>query len=321
MRRSSFPILFVLVALLVAGVGCAADSESSSRADGDATSAIEASDRPFSASGDEDELATGAEDGGDSEGAADDAGGGGGGADLEGAVPVDTGRRIISTASLSVEVEDVGAASQRAVATTEAAGGFVYAQTSTFEAHPSSTLTLKVPPAEFQATLASLSELGTALSQEITTDDVTQRAIDLDSRIRTAEASITRLRSYLDRAASVGELAQLEGELVVRETDLETLEAQKRTLEGQTDFATIVVTFALDGEIDEVEPEDDGPPGFTDGLDGGLTAATTTGSVALAVVGALLPFTPVFLLLGGVVWWARRRDARRVRALHADDTA
>jgi hypothetical protein len=308
----------MLAVLVVAAAGCASASKEdrATVADGDATSAIEASDRPFSASGDEEALATDESDDGDRGGDGEGAGGGAsGGADLEGAVPVDTGRRIISTASLSVEVDDVGAASQRAVATTEAAGGFVYAQTSTFEADPSSTLTLKVPPAEFQATLVTLSELGTALSQEITTDDVTQRAIDLDSRIRTAEASITRLRSYLDRAASVGELAQLEGELVVRETDLETLEAQKRTLEGQTDFATIVATFALDGEIDVEEEDDDSPPGFTDGLDGGLTAATTTGSVALAVVGALLPFTPVFLVVGGVVWWARRRDARRVASL------
>ena len=58
-------------------------------------------------------------------------------------------------------------------------------------------------------------------------------------------------------------------------------------------------------------PEDDSPPGFWDALGSGWDALLAIGSIALLVLGAVLPFVPVAVIALAVAWWLRRRRARR----------
>ncbi|MGI9602035.1 MAG: DUF4349 domain-containing protein [Acidimicrobiales bacterium] len=52
---------------------------------------------------------------------------------------------------------------------------------------------------------------------------------------------------------------------------------------------------------------DDSLPGFTDSLKRSGDVLAFIGQVLIIALGALLPFLPVFALLGGAVWWNRRR--------------
>ncbi len=164
--------------------------------------------------------------------------------DTAGLSPAAVGRQVVSTATVTVRADDIAAAKQQAAMAAEAAGGFVYAEQGQYGDHPSVTVTLKVPPDHFDAVLASISKLGDVDSQQITTDDVTDQAIDLDSRIATAQVSVDRLRGFLDKATTVTDVASLESELLRRETDLEKLRAQKRALDSRVDLATIVLTVS-----------------------------------------------------------------------------
>jgi hypothetical protein len=218
-----------------------------------------------------------------------------------------SGRQFISTAELGVEVDDVSEATQRAIRVVEGKGGALFGESSTYEGEPQAVLTLKVPPADFATTLRELGELGTVVSQTVDTQDVTERVVDLESRIETASTSVNRLQGFLGGAGSVADVAAFEAELVARETELETLRAQLRTLEAQIDLATIVLTVRAEGDDrnDEAEEEDD-LPGFVDGLRGGWEAFVDAGTVSLAVVGAVLPWLPVVLLLLVAVRLTRR---------------
>ncbi len=223
----------------------------------------------------------------------------------------ESGPKVVSTANLAVEVENVIEAAEEARLATEAEGGALFAESSSFRDELRSVLTLKVPPEGFRPLLNRLGELGSATSQEITTDDVTERAVDLESRIRTTEASVTRLRDFLEGVGSVEEVARLEGELLARETELETLVGQLRALENRVDFATVVLTLVEVHEVetvDEPRAEDEAAalPGFFDGLRGGWDAFISFGSVALAVVGAVIPWVPV-LLAALLAWRLVRR--------------
>jgi hypothetical protein len=190
-----------------------------------------------------------------------------------------------------------------------AAGGLVYAEQGQYGDHPSVTVTLKVPPDQFGPVLSSLARLGEVESQQITTDDVTDQAIDLDSRIATAQVSVDRLRSFLDRATTVTDVTNLESELVRRETDLEKLRAQKRALDARVDLATIVLTVAPPAAPVPADTSS-GRPGFIDGLVAGWQAFVGALTVALVVVGALLPFVPVVATMLFAAWWWRRRGRR-----------
>lgn len=169
--------------------------------------------------------------------------GSGGLSDAAGLPVVDTGRDIIFTATVGVEVEDVVVAGQEASTAISGLGGVLFGQVTTSQGVPRSTLTFKVPPAQFQTALTRLGDIGFLRDQVITADDVTERVVDLESQIITAQLSVDRLRGFLEQATTLTEIADLEQQLLTRETSLEQLRGQLRTIEGQVSLATITVTF------------------------------------------------------------------------------
>ena len=158
--------------------------------------------------------------------------------------PADLGRDIIYTAEISVQADDVEAASREAVAIVQRLGGIVFSQTTRTEPLPRTSITFKVLPQDFSTALERLSGVGRLVDQSISTDDVTEIIVDLRSRIITAEASVDRLRNFLQEATDLEDVAELERELLDRETTLERLRGQLRTLENQVDLATITLTIA-----------------------------------------------------------------------------
>ena len=157
--------------------------------------------------------------------------------------PADLGRDIIYRATIEVQADDVTAASREAVAIVQGLGGIVYSQATRTEPRPRTEITFKVLPADFSTALDRLAGVGKLVDQVITSDDVTEVIVDLRSRIITAEASVERLRKFLEEATQLEDVAQLERELLDRETTLERLRGQLRTLSDQVDLATITLTI------------------------------------------------------------------------------
>jgi hypothetical protein len=168
---------------------------------------------------------------------------GSGGVALASIQPLSLGRDIIFRADLTVAVADVQTAGDRAAAVIEALGGFLFGQQTTGGPRPQSILTFKILPENFQAAVDQLGDIGDVRNQNISASDVTDRVVDLESRITTAEASVTRLREFLAEARDISTIAELERELLNRETTLETLRGQLRTLEDQVALATIILTL------------------------------------------------------------------------------
>ena len=163
--------------------------------------------------------------------------------------PADIGRDIIYRATVTVKADDVAAATREAVAIVQGLGGIVFGQQTTTEPRPRASLTFKVLPADFPTALERLAGVGELVDQRVSTDDVTERIVDLESRIITAEASVDRLRKFLQEAVVLENVARLERELLDRETTLETLRGQLRTLRGQVDLATITLTIEQSPEV------------------------------------------------------------------------
>jgi hypothetical protein len=153
------------------------------------------------------------------------------------------GRDIIFTADLTVAVPDVAAAGEQATRLIQGLGGFLFGQRTTGDPTPMSVLTFKVSPDDFQEALDRLGSIGDLRTQNVSADDVTERIVDVQSRINTAEASVERLRSLLEAAVDIKTIVELENELLQRETQLETMRGSLRTLEDQVALATIVLTI------------------------------------------------------------------------------
>ena len=156
-------------------------------------------------------------------------------------------RQIIYLSSMVVIVEDVSLATQQAQAEIAGLGGLVFGQDTTTSPRPRTVITFKVLPEDFQEALSRLAGLGELETQQISADDVTDRVVDLESRIITSEASVLRLRGFLENATDLETVASLERELLSRETNLELLRGQLRTIQDQVGLATIFLTL--------IEPE------------------------------------------------------------------
>lgn len=216
------------------------------------------------------------------------------------AAPAAADRAVVRTASLQVRVGgdgDVLAASRRAAAIAQGAGGYVSGEnTSSDPEQPAKTvseLVLRVPNARLGSVLDQLGALGTLLQQRQDATDVTGQVVDLNARLASQRASVERVRALLARATTIGDVVQIEGELARREADLESLEAQAKQLADQTALATVTVTLVGPDTPAPVEPK---PAGFLAGLAAGWHAFTAAGTWLLTAVGAALPF----LLLAGV---------------------
>jgi len=220
-------------------------------------------------------------------------------------------RQIISRGNINVRVDDLDGAMEEIQVLVDDLGGLVFAEETDLRDGALTRLTLKVPPVEFRAALDALAELGEVQTQSVSTDDVTEQVVDLESRIATSEASVNRLRLLLARAERIQDITTIESQLLTRETELETLRGQLRTIEGQVALATVEVTLRAERTSPPPpEPVEEAQTGFTDGLRGGAEALRTFAVGLSAVVGALLPWLP-FLLIGALVtrrWrWPRSR--------------
>ena len=166
--------------------------------------------------------------------------------------PADYGRDVIYRAAIAVEAPDVAAATREAVAIIQGLGGIVFGQQTFTKPQPRSEITFKVLPEDFALALERLAGVGQLVDQQISADDVTERIVNFESRIITAEASVLRLRKFLEEATNIDNVALLERELLHRETDLETLRGQLRTLQDQVSLATITLTI---NQLPEVVPD------------------------------------------------------------------
>lgn len=219
------------------------------------------------------------------------------------------GRQVISTATLLVQVEDLDAAVEEVDLVVADLDGLIYGERTDLRDGARTRLTVKVPPTRFRQALDRLGTLGEVQTQTVSTDDVTEQVVDLDSRIATAEASVDRLRSLLARAEVIRDITTIEAQLLQRETELETLRGQRRTIEAQVALATIDVTLRAERTSTTPPPPPEEPqPGFRDGLRKGAEAFRGFAVALSALAGALLPWLPLLALAAVLTrrWWRPR---------------
>jgi hypothetical protein len=216
-------------------------------------------------------------------------------------------RSIIYTGSITVAVDDVRSAADKAGTIATGAGGFVGADKRTLlDERSEAQLVLRVPAAAYSATLDAVGKLGTEEARSGAQEDVTEAVVDLDARITTQQASVSRTRALLAKANTIGEIVSVESELTKREAELASLQARKRTLADRVDLSSITVFLhsRTTPPPGPVEPDS----GFVAGLKGGWHAFVSSVKVLLTILGALTPFViAIGVPLWVLFWWLRRR--------------
>lgn len=245
--------------------------------------------------------------------AADDGGAGGneGVSDDSGSSDSATANRsIIVTGSMYMTVKNPRDAAEEAATIVKDAGGRVDGreENAPDESYGGSAeLTLRIPMNRLDAVVEDLRALGTVDEFSTTSSDVTNKVTDLDAHISTLRASTQRIEALLADAKDITDIIKLEDELASRQAELESLEAEQRGLNDQVSLSTIKLSLTTV----PVVVEEDSPSNFFDGLAAGWNALVNFVSVALVVVGAMLPWLVAMGVIALAIVAAVRLSRRR----------
>lgn len=319
----------LLVGLLVtAGCGSGSEASRSEAATTDAASASSAEPamRPVTEQLGASEQAAGS----DGSGAAEDAmpsansapapdsgasfGAGGNTAELP-----SSGRMIIFSANLTMEVEDYGSAYTEIQNLIHLSDGYI-AQFSedTTQYERSGMFTIKVPSGGFSGFLAKLEQVpNVALNRSMKAQDVSEEYVDLESRLLAKEVAEERLLSFMGKATKTDDLVRFSNELAAVQEQIEQLKGKMRFLEQHVAYST--VELRMYQQLKPVkaanEPEEQTPLGerMSAALGGSLGVLKAITEGILVVAAGALPILIVMALLGAPMVWYIRKHLKRIR--------
>ncbi|MCJ1680517.1 DUF4349 domain-containing protein [Streptomyces sp. APSN-46.1] len=221
---------------------------------------------------------------------------------------------VIRTANLAIETADAQKALVAARTAAEGAGGYVGNESTKRgeDGRMTSTVTLRVPGDRFDAVLGAMEGSGKLLHRKVEAQDVTQKVADIDSRVKSQQASVVRVREMMDKASALSDVVMLESELSKRQSDLESLLAQQTALKDQTSMGTITMEVSEPAKAAAPEKKkEEKTPAFMDALGGGWDVFTTLVRFLTLAVGAVLPFAVTGLLVAlGFRVYRRLRPAK-----------
>ncbi|MFJ3877469.1 DUF4349 domain-containing protein [Streptomyces sp. NPDC090077] len=218
---------------------------------------------------------------------------------------------VIRTGTLGIETAEPQKALAAARTAAEGAGGYVGNESTERgrDGRLTSTLTLRVPGERFDAVIGALEGSGKLLNRKVEAQDVTEKVADVDSRVKSQQASVARVREMMEKASALSDVVMLEGELSRRQSDLESLLAQQNALKDQTAMGTITVSVSEPAAVPEERKEEE--PGLGDALAGGWSLFVTLVRYLALALAAVLPFgVAAALLVLGFKAYRRIRPAK-----------
>ena len=234
-------------------------------------------------------------------------------------------RDIIKTAQLQMSVDDVDHAIDQIIALAAELRGFILDQrTQEAGVKRTATVVLRVPVNTFEEALKRLSEMpgGRLDSRQISSQDVTDQLVDMESRRRNLEATEARIRSFLDQAKTVDEAMRVNQQLADIQRQLEELKGRMEFTKNRAALSTITIDLRVAQPTPTVTPTPTLTPTPTplpgwNPSDTARDASHVTVSLVQRLVDATiwtlvvgLPLAlPILLILGLVALWRRSRPA------------
>lgn len=221
-------------------------------------------------------------------------------------------RAVIRTGEISLVTKEMNRARDDIDRLLGAHGGYL-ASEDTFndrDGRPErSVLVLRVPEPSFATVMDELARIGRTERADRSSEDVTTKVIDVDTRVATQEASLDRLQRFLRQATSVEDMIRIESEIATRQAALESLKAQQKYLTDQTSLSTVTVRLRTPAAPPPPPPAQEA--GFLVGLAEGWAALRAVLVGAATVAGAALPFLVTLALLVVPLWVLVRASRRR----------
>jgi hypothetical protein len=157
----------------------------------------------------------------------------------------DSQRKVIMSHALSLEVKSLSAALESLTRLAESNGGYIYESTLTSYDRNSyaGMVGIRVPVGKTSGVLGAIRSLGRVENERSNAEDITDDYVDMEARLKNAQASETRLKQMYQRAGTVKDVLEVEKELTRVRGDIEAFMAKKRNWDILVEMATIEVNL------------------------------------------------------------------------------
>jgi hypothetical protein len=157
-------------------------------------------------------------------------------------------RMIIRTAQLQVQVKDVGATMDTVRGLVTQYNGLVLTTSSNGSGpNATATLTIPVPSAEFDRVIPQLRHLASkVLSEQVSSEDVTEEYTDLQSQLRNLQATESRMLALQAKAEKIEDILTVDRELRSVQADIKRIQGRVNYLSKRSDMSTITLNLVPD---------------------------------------------------------------------------
>jgi hypothetical protein len=158
-------------------------------------------------------------------------------------------RKIIRNGSLDLLVNDVGQSTTKIGSLVTALGGFVEKSSQTNSGGHSASVTVRVPAAHLDQAIAQIKGLATTVDREsVEVSDVTRQYIDLNARLRNAQAEETQYLQILKRATTIKDTLDVTEKLSDVRGRIEQLQGEMKFLTAQIDMSTLEISLRAEAD-------------------------------------------------------------------------
>ena len=236
-------------------------------------------------------------------------------------------RLVIRNRFLQLEVKEVETASSKVEEIVEKYGGYIQSLTySTEELYPTypyeesysaqkrqlegikrANIVAKIPNENFTKFSNEVKKLGKLESDTETSEEVTERFIDLQARLKNAKNEEEVLTGFLQKAEKVEEMLQVEKELSRIREKVETLEAQIKYLERSTSMAIATVNLHEPKPLIEPINKD---WGFIEAIRQAIKNFVIVIELMIITTGAILPFIIIISVILYIVKRGKNKNTK-----------
>ena len=215
-------------------------------------------------------------------------------------------RMIVRNGDISLVVEDVVSARDEIAQLAVRFDGYVVSsRISGEEQDMRGWISIRVPDVTFEQTLVELKELAVRVTSESTDSrDITEEYVDLQSRLKNAEATESQYLALLEKAADVEDILRIYDSLSRVRSEIEQIKGRMQYLERTSSMSLISVNLK---PVATAKPLVRAGWSVLEILKTAVRGIVIFGQWLGIIVIWVLIFIPVWGTILGIILWRRRR--------------
>lgn len=153
--------------------------------------------------------------------------------------------KLIKNGSIEFEVSDVEATKKSVIQLTADFGGYISSENqNNYATAPRYEQTVRIPADKLDEFISKIEALARNVdAKNISTQDVTEEFIDVETRLKTKKELESRYLELLKQAKTVKDLIEVETQLANVRGEIESMEGRLKYLTNQVSFSTLNVVY------------------------------------------------------------------------------